>query len=177
MFSDILQAQDYWEIDPYVRDVIDEDIRRELNNFGQNDFETGKGKRGKSSQQQTLNNLKFNGNDTKFKYLWGEESNLDYDYEEQERKKRDKEMQLVEPNRYKVLGYINDPGSKLKNRPVMRMSDLYLPKNARVRRLINKIFEMNIYGKSESQKTHEGGVLISKSASNVQELQQILKNY
>lgn len=29
---------------------------------------------------------------------------------------------------------------------------------------------MNIYGKSESQKTHEGGVLISKSASNVQEL-------
>lgn len=50
MFSDILQAQDYWEIDPYVRDVIDEDIRRELNNFGQNDFETGKGKRGKSSQ-------------------------------------------------------------------------------------------------------------------------------
>ncbi len=50
MFSDILQVQDYNTTDPYVREIIDEGIRSELNNFGQNDVDGGKTKKGKSTQ-------------------------------------------------------------------------------------------------------------------------------
>lgn len=80
MFSEILTAQDYNAPDQLIRDIIDEDIRRELTSFGQTDFDANKNKKGKSSQEQTLNNLKFNTND-KFKYLQLAEDNMDYDYE------------------------------------------------------------------------------------------------
>jgi hypothetical protein len=63
-------------------------------------------------------------------------------------------MEIIEPVRYKVLGYTKDPYSKLKNKPILRMSDLYLSSNPKVRRLINRVFDRHIYGKNESQKTH-----------------------
>lgn len=88
MFSDILQVQDYHASDPFVRDVIDEEIRRQLNNFG-NDLEFGKTKKGKTSQEQTLSNLKATS-DNRFKYLWGDDNNIDFDYEEEEKRKKDK---------------------------------------------------------------------------------------
>lgn len=56
-------------------------------------------------------------------------------------------MQLVEPPRFEVLGHREDPASKLK-RPILRMSDLYLTNNPKVRRLINRVFDKHIYGKS-----------------------------
>jgi len=56
-------------------------------------------------------------------------------------------MQFVEPPRFKVIGYINDRGSKLRRKPIMRMSDLYLSNNPRIRRLVNRIFERQIYGR------------------------------
>jgi hypothetical protein len=148
MFSDILQAQDYHTSDPYARDVIDEVIRKELSSLGQTDLDTGKAKKGKSSQEQTLNNLKFNSNDAKFKYLWGDDNKIDYDYEEEEKNKRDKELQLVEPERFKVLGYASDPGMGFKNKPVMRMSDVYLTNNSKVKRLINRVFDSHINGRA-----------------------------
>ncbi len=90
MFSDILNVQDYHANDPYVRDVIDEEIRREIIGFGQNDLEFGKNKKGKTSQEQTLSNLRTITTDNRFKYLWGEDNNFDFDYEEEERRKRHK---------------------------------------------------------------------------------------
>jgi hypothetical protein len=83
MFSDILQVQDYHANDPYIRDVIDESIRTQISSFGQNDFEFGKNKKGKTSQEQTINNLHATANDNRFKYLWGEDNNIDFDYEEE----------------------------------------------------------------------------------------------
>lgn len=112
--------------------------------------------------------MKFNSNDSKFKYLWSEDNKADYDYEEEEKIKRDKELQLIQPERFKVLGYVNDTSGGLKKKPIMRMSDLYLTNNSRVKRLINRVFDSHINGRSEPQKTHEGNVLISKSTSNAQ---------
>ncbi len=77
-------------------------------------------------------------------------------------------MQLIEPNRFRVLGYINDPYSKVKNKPILKMSDVYLTSSSKARRIINRVFESHILGKVEPQKTHEAGVIISKSTSNVQ---------
>lgn len=48
MFSDILQAQDYYTAIPEVRDAIDEEIRREINNFG-TDLDMPRTKKGKTS--------------------------------------------------------------------------------------------------------------------------------
>lgn len=56
-------------------------------------------------------------------------------------------MQFIEPPRFKVIGYVNDRGSKLRKKPILRMSDLYLSSSPRVRRLINRIFERQIYGR------------------------------
>lgn len=50
--------------------------------------------------------------------------------------------------RFKVLGYTRDPQSKIKNKPVLRMSDLYLTTNPKVQRLINRVFDRHIYGKT-----------------------------
>jgi hypothetical protein len=176
MFSDILIATDYCTNDQYVRDAIDEDIRREISNLGTDlDLPAGKAKKGKSSHETMLSTLKTGAND-KFKYLWAEDNNLDYDYEEEEKKKRDKEMVLVEPTKFQVLGYNLDNTAVIKKKPVLRMSDVYLTTNPRVRRLIDRVFDRHIYGKSESQKTTDG-ILVSKSSSNYQELEQILKDY
>ena len=107
MFTDILTAQDYCTTDQYVRDAIDENIRNELNNLG-NDLDAGKtSKKGKSSHEQMMSNLK-NSTSDKFKYLWANDNAFDFDYEEEERKKRDKEMELVMPEKYQVLGYNYD---------------------------------------------------------------------
>ena len=114
-----------------------------------------------------MSNLKHSTND-KFKYLWANDNALDFDYEEEERRKRDKEMELVMPEKYQVLGYNQDEGANIKRKPVLRMSDVYLTNNSKVRRLINRVFERHIYGKNEAQKTHDNGVLISKSTSNYQ---------
>ena len=123
-----------------------------------------------------MSNLKATSSD-KFKYLWANDTAQDFDYEEEERRKRDKEMQLIVPEKYQVLGYNIDEGARIKKRPVLRMSDCYLTTNSKVRRLVDRVFDRHIYGKAEAQKTHENGVVISKSTSNHQELEQLLKNY
>ena len=56
-------------------------------------------------------------------------------------------MELIEPMKFKVLGYTQLPGSKIK-RPVLRMSDMYLTNNSKVRRLIDRVFDRHIYGKT-----------------------------
>jgi hypothetical protein len=75
-------------------------------------------------------------------------------------------MQLVEPPRFKVIGYVQDKTSRLRRKPIMRMSDLYLTNNPRVRRIINRIFERQIYGRQEPRKEEEGHVIIAKTTSN-----------
>ncbi|MCB0370500.1 MAG: hypothetical protein KDD45_14015, partial [Bdellovibrionales bacterium] len=67
-----------------------------------------------------------------------------------------------------VLGYNVDEEAQIKRRPVLRMSDVYLTTNPKVKRLINRVFDRHIYGKTEPQKTHDNGVLIAKSTSNYQ---------
>lgn len=57
-------------------------------------------------------------------------------------------MELIEPPRYKVIGWISERGSKLKKRPILRMSDLYLSHNPKIRRLINRVFDRHIYGRA-----------------------------
>ena len=74
-------------------------------------------------------------------------------------------MELVEPPRYKIIGYTTDRGCKLKKRPILRMSDLYLTSNPKIRRLVNRVFDRHIYGRSDSRKG-EGDVIISRTASN-----------
>jgi hypothetical protein len=83
---------------------------------------------------------------------------------------------LIEPPRYKVIGYTTEKGSKLKKRPILRMSDLYLSYNPKVRRLVNRVFDRHIYGRAEAKKT-EGEVIMATSASNAGQLEEILKNY
>ena len=51
-----------------------------------------------------MSNLKATSSD-KFKYLWANDTAQDFDYEEEERRKRDREMQLIVPEKYQVLGY------------------------------------------------------------------------
>ena len=63
-------------------------------------------------------------------------------------------MVLIEPKKFEVIGYNYDPNSKIKKKPVLRMSDLYRTTNPKVNKLINRVFDRHIYGKSESQKTH-----------------------
>lgn len=109
-----------------------------------------KNKKSKTSQEQALNSLQTT--DARFKYLWAEDNALDYDYEEEEKRKQEKDMQLIEPERFKILGYREDPVTKFR-RPVLKMSDLYLTSNPKVRRLINRVFDRHIYGKTEAQKT------------------------
>jgi hypothetical protein len=48
-----------------------------------------------------------------------------------------------------VLGYVNERGlgGRMKRRPILRMSDLYLTNSAKVRRLINRVFERHVYGR------------------------------
>ena len=129
-------------------------------------MDANKNKKGKSTQEQTLNNLKFSNND-KFKYLQLEDNALEYDYEEDEKAKRDKEMQLYEPPKFKVLGY-QKQNNGLKYLPILKMTDMYNTTNPKVRRLINRVFDRHIYGRSEPQKTHENGVMLSKLTSNAQ---------
>jgi hypothetical protein len=56
---------------------------------------------------------------------------------------------MYEPPRFKILGYATDrgPGGKLRKRPILKMSDLYLTNSAKVRRLINRVFERHVYGR------------------------------
>lgn len=56
-------------------------------------------------------------------------------------------MEIVEPLRFKVLGFKEDPVSRLK-KPILKLSDLYLTSNSRVRKLINRVFDKHVYGKS-----------------------------
>lgn len=70
------------------------------------------------------------------------------------------------PKKFRILGYRFDPKTKL-NLPIFKLSDVYLTTNPRVRRLINKVFEVNIYGKHEERKT-EAGTTESKSALNAE---------
>ena len=49
-------------------------------------------------------------------------------------------MELVEPCKFQVLGYNEDLGAKIKRRPILRMSDMYLTTNPKVKRLINRVF-------------------------------------
>ncbi len=60
-------------------------------------------------------------------------------------------MELVEPPLFKAIGYSTDKGSKLKKRPILRMSDLYLTHNPKVKNLINRIFERFIYGRNSKK--------------------------
>lgn len=85
-------------------------------------------------------------------------------------------MELVEPPRYKIIGYTTDRGCKLKKRPILKMSDLYLTSNPKIRRLVNRVFDRHIYGRSDNRKG-EGDVIISRTASNAHELEEILKNH
>lgn len=74
-------------------------------------------------------------------------------------------MELVEPPLFKVIGYTTERGSKLKKKPIIRMSDIYLSHNPKIKRLMSRIFERYIYGRSSNRKTEEG-VIISRQASN-----------
>ena len=49
--------------------------------------------------------------------------------------------------KFRVLGYRYDPVSKL-NLPILKLSDVYVATNPRVKRLIDKVFELRIYGKN-----------------------------
>jgi len=49
------------------------------------------------------------------------------------------------------------------------MSDLYLSHNPKIRRLINRVFDRHIYGRTETKK-EEGDVIVSRSACNATQL-------
>jgi len=63
-----------------VRSIIDEEIRKELVHYVQNDFEVEKTKIGKTSQEETLTNLKILRNN-EFTYLLAEDNVQEFDYE------------------------------------------------------------------------------------------------
>jgi len=80
-------------------------------------------------------------------------------------------MQIVEPPRFKIIGYVStDKSSKIKRKPILRMSDLYLSTNSKVKRIINHVFERQIYGRVES-KRGDGGVIMAKTTSNAAQLE------
>lgn len=62
-------------------------------------------------------------------------------------------MELIEPPLYKLIGYTTERGSKLKKRPILRLSDLYLSHNPKIKRLMNRLFERYIYGRNSNKKT------------------------
>lgn len=78
---DILEKNQYHTDDPHVKELINEEIRKQIAvNLGQGDLDpAGKNKKGKSAHEQTMLNLR--NTDGKFKYLWGEGDDVeDYDY-------------------------------------------------------------------------------------------------
>jgi hypothetical protein len=138
-------------------------------NLNQAEVDPTAKKKGKSAHEQNLFNLR--NNDAKFKYLWAEGEGVEeIDYEEEENKRRrEKDMQLYEPPRFKVLGYVQDRTGKLKRRPILRMSDLYLTHSPKIRRLINRVFDRHVYGRAEARKS-EGEVITATTASNAAQL-------
>lgn len=145
-------------------------------NLTQTDTDPTAKKKGKSAHEQNLFNL--HNNDAKFKYLWAEGEGIEeIDYEEEENKRRrERDMILVEPPRFKILGYANERTGKLKRRPILRMSDLYLTNSPKIRRLINRVFDRHVYGRAEGRRP-EGDVIVATTASNAAQLEQIVANY
>jgi hypothetical protein len=126
-----------------VKEIINDEIHRQMvTHMTAGEGDPAAKKKGKSAHEQTLFNLR--NNDAKFKYLWADtDVQEDIDYEDEENKRRrDRDMQVYEPPRFKVLGYSTErgPGGKLRRRPILRMSDLYLTHSAKVRRLIGRVF-------------------------------------
>ena len=81
-------------------------------------------------------------------------------------------MELVEPERFKVIGWV---GERLNRRPVLRQSDMYLAYSLKMRKLIKRVFDRHISGKQE--KKTEGNVVISSVASNAHALERIVQSY
>jgi hypothetical protein len=50
------------------------------------------------------------------------------------------------------------------------MSDVYIPHNPRMRRIINHIFEIKIAGEKKEIRKEDSNVIIAKTASNAHEL-------
>ena len=115
-------------------------------------------------------NLKNSENQFKFLGL-DEEGEEEVDYE-QDLKRREREMELVEPERFKVIGWV---GERLNRRPVLRQSDMYLAYSLKMRKLIKRVFDRHISGKQE--KKTEGNVVISSVASNAHALERIVQSY
>ena len=47
-------------------------------------------------------------------------------------------MELIEPPLFKIIGYTTERGSKLKKKPIIRMSDIYLSHNPKIKRLMSQ---------------------------------------
>jgi hypothetical protein len=68
MYKEFLEKDEYFTNDPFIKDIIDEEIRREImKNTNNVEEHVGRGRRGKSSQEQALLNLKNSEN--KFRYI------------------------------------------------------------------------------------------------------------
>ena len=68
---EILEKHEYQTDDPIVRDIIAEEINREvMTNMNQNDQDQTSKKKGKSAHDQNMINLR--NNDSKFKYIWAD---------------------------------------------------------------------------------------------------------
>ena len=67
---DILEKNEYFTDDPYVKEIINDEIHRQMASqlSGQED-PSGK-KKGKSAHEQSLFNLR--NTDSNFKYLWAD---------------------------------------------------------------------------------------------------------
>jgi len=64
----------------------------------------------------------------------------------------------------------------MRRKPILRLSDMYITYNQRIHKLIDKIFERHIYGGRVERKEKGGSnVIVSKIASNANELEEILK--
>ena len=57
-------------------------------------------------------------------------------------------MVAIKPDKFQVIGYNIDEGAKIKRKPILKMSDMYLSTNPKVRRLIDRVFDRHIYGKA-----------------------------
>jgi hypothetical protein len=79
-------------------------------------------------------------------------------------------MELVEAPRFKIIGNCPDKASKLRRKPILRMTDLYIAHNPRMRRIINHIFEIEIAGGKKEVRKEESNVIIAKTASNAHDL-------
>ena len=72
---------------------------------------------------------------------------MDVNYEEDERFRKDKDMELVELPRFKTIGYVKDGFGRGFNKPVFRFGDAYLITNPRVKRILDRVFERSIKGR------------------------------